>query len=357
MNETSVSTAAVPSLAEFYDVLKRIPVQTPDGRTASFHELLRYRPDSSVDSATYAARLSGGLSFLQALGALDAKPSDAGPDDLRLFYVSERAFDFVVSMALCSRCGIVAIDTWSIQYRSDDPPWGLPLVKRMEQRRLKAATNQGQTEVVREEEVVAVLIKSRARRRGRHVDVYLCQYDTSSGCYNFIGGKRRYPLDDYREIAKHKLHDELGLSTSDFFDVQELSMDKTLETRKLSNETGVYTKYTFYFYRATHITGYAQRNRLNRWFTTEELLAGQGVRKERIMTHPEVIDALRNNLNKALYRNGLADIDLSLPSASDLQASPRRNILEWLLDNREIIAIVAAILTIVTGILKLLGLI
>jgi 8-oxo-dGTP pyrophosphatase MutT (NUDIX family) len=230
----------------------------------------------------------------------------------------------------------------------------------MEKRRLAPPVDPNTAEVVRQEEVVAILIKSRQRRGFKTVDVYLCQRDENSGCYNFIGGKRRRQ-ESHRETAERKLFEELGLPVGTY-KVEPLTMmtlAPPLETRKISNETGVYTKYTFFLYHAMHITGQADRQNKNknRWFTEQELLAGRGRRKERIMTHEEVLGALRGRINEERYPDGLADVDISIGSASRLRATPRRDPIEWIIDNRDLAAALAALASLIYTLLKIFGVI
>ena len=213
---------------------------------------------------------------------------------------------------------------------------------------------------------MAVLIKSRTKRHQKLMDVYLCQRDASSGCYNFIGGKRR-GRENHEDTAKRKIFDELGLlQTFDelgspyTYKLEPLAMGDEgthLVTLKISNETGVLTRYKFHFYRASRIMERVEPRDANKWFTEQELLSGKGERGEDIMTHKEVIGILRSGLNRTMYPRGLMDVEPSISLASELHATPRRKPIEWLVDNRELLAIVAALLSILVAVLKLMGLI
>lgn len=352
------SLPASMRLADFLGVLRRIPVLATSGAAVPFRALVRAGAGASSDSSEYAARLAGVLSFLRALGILEVTPITEAPDDYEVAYVSERAFDFAISAALCDSQGIEAIGTWQHQYGPDNPPWGVPLVRHMERRRLESAPDPDRVEVVREEEVVAIVIKSKARRGFKTVDVYLCQRDAVSGFYNFIGGKRRRP-ETRLAAAERKMADEIGLPVGTYR-IEPLVPDDrhpVLETRKISNETGVFTKYAFYLYRAVHITGRARRQSSNKWFTETELVAGRGRRKERIMTHEEVIAALRGQLAAAGYANELSDLEVSIPSASALRATPAPNILDFIVDQRELLGALAALASLIFTVLRLLRLI
>ena len=343
---------ALPQLGQLSGVFRRIPVLRDGVPGVSFESLVS--GERACGHEVDPARLAGVFDFLHTLGAL--RITRAEQDDFLVAYVSERAYDFVNSIALCARQGVTALNTWQLAYRADAPPWGIPLMREMEKRRLAAAVDSAAAEPVRSDEVIAIIVKSRRRRGFRIRDVYLCQLDPVSGCYNFIGGKRR-PSESHQETAERKLFEELGLPVGTYkvAPVEMAAGAPPLETRKISNDTGVYTRYTFYLYHAVYISGRGNRARTNRWFDEQELLSGQGSRKERIMAHGEVIGALRSDLNPEHYPRGLASLDLSIRSAGDLQVTRPGQVIEWLVDNREVIAVLAGLASLVYTLLKIFG--
>jgi 8-oxo-dGTP pyrophosphatase MutT (NUDIX family) len=307
-----------------------------------------------------SSELRGMLGVLHSLGLIRVSPTSDN-SDLEVTAISEVSVDFMISLALCSMEGIPAIHSWDKKHSRTDPPWGIPLLAYMEERRVRAAKQRlAEPEVVRAEVVVAVIIKSMGRRRSRPVSLYLCQHDRDSDHYNFIGGKVKQ-AESIPDAAERKMHDELGLPFGTFT-LDELEMDKVPISKTISHQSGVYTEYSFRFYRARHISVKAQPAFTSRWFTLSELIARRGPAGEKIMAHAEIIQALQNDLSRHQYPNGLEDMELSLPMCTELTGREGLwNSLINRIDNLQLIvvllSIVSVTLAILAGILKALGII
>lgn len=285
----------------------------------------------------------GLLAFLYALGVIEMEVSEN--DQAQICYVSDGARDFVLSIILCSQQGIPAIDTWNHRYINGDPVWGR-LLREIEERRIHASPLGVAPEVLRREQVVIVVIKGVLRMNGKKVEVYLCQYDDKSKHYNFIGGKK-LGNESETQTAERKMHDELGLPTGSFT-VEALELiGKPQPARRISHDSGVFSEYTYGFFHAHHITGRGQPRSTNRWFTLEQLLSGKGPKGEKIMAHPEILEALRTKLSPSRYRNGLQDLSLSLDDPHSLGTNSKGRIRGALFDG-ERVNLFAGILTILS---------
>lgn len=348
----------IPDLAIFYNVLRQIDSDS-SVPLSNLLSVVVGKQASEDARAAYPESFTGLLSFLRALGALEVKNGNTNDPQIR--YVSENASDFVLSAALCAKQGITAIETWRHKYTQDDPPWGRPLLHYMESRRLRVAARCGiSPEAVRREEVAAVVIRSTAKRRGKQVEVYLCQHDEDSDHFNFVGGKKRRN-GTLLQAAERRMHDELGLPVGSFR-IEPLDVKGLIVARGLSHETSVYTEYTFQVFHATHIMAKARPSMQNRWFTLDEVMAGTGSKGEKIMAYREITEALRTRLNPATYPAGLSSLELSIGRAKDLGARRRPRLWDYLADREDrlrviitLLALLSAVLSVLAALLKLLG--
>lgn len=348
---------------KYSSVLARIPAK--DSLGVTYSELKKTDMNAS---STFPSKdeFFGVIETLNALGALRITINQRDFSSSKIAYVSEGAKDFVVSLLLCAESGVIATDSWGHKFNpSVDPVWGL--LQEMERRRRDHLQNKDRP-VVRSEEVAVILIKGQIKRLGKAKDVFLCKYDQDSGYYNFIGGKVRYE-EDLIKTVKRKLHDELGIpSDSDKYQIETINLiGDEIVTQKISHESGVYTEYHFHLFQAKNITARPdQYDQKNKWFEMDEILSGKSNKGEKIMAHPEIINALRSKLNTTYYPNGIADLEYSVKNITEFNVTAIEE--QWWnkisASYGSLLTFIATLLTVVTGlvglivsILKLLGIV